>query len=446
MESARTFTAGALFGTTLITCIGWYSASPTAVEAQTGYIAIYSGSTGIKPSPVSIDATAYPGADICARLFNAINYPGYPTAGRVVDGRGLNAGNINMTCAMNSTPWTQPSGSTTNPATILLPAGAITINTKWVIPSQTSVIGEGRGRTTIVAAPNFMDSDMIEFCASSCFAVGLSGMIVDGAGQAMDGVVNNFAQEQSYVDEVSIHDVEGTGLSIGKGAVNSGPYSNLSITAGGTGTCPPMISTGPGCPTLLTACVKIINASTRGIHGITCTANGVPKAAIYLDGSNNTIEDLHFEGFVDGILVGDQDPAAADVLINVNGGSGGMTSGAIQNVVHISNATTSGMANVRDLSIIGAANYTTYNKTTIQDDLTGTTFNNNSGDSSVGVYFLGRPTGGGYTRLTTSPTAPAWGVGGSAPTGPCETGSIFSNTSGAPNSLYVCQSGAWVGK
>jgi hypothetical protein len=445
MTSTSKFTAGTLFCATLIIFVAWYSAFVTAVEAQTGYNAIFSGGV-VVPSSSFIDATAFPGSDICARLFNAISYSGYPTAGRVVDGRGLNSGNTSMTCLRGSTPWSQTSGNTTNPATILLPAGNIVINSVWVIPSQTSVIGEGRGRTTVTAASNFLDADMIDFCASSCFGVGLAGMIIDGGGQNINGVVNNFAQEQTYVNEVSIHGLEVTGLSIGSGASNSGPYSNLSITAGGSGTCPPTNPSTTGCPTALTACVKIINVSTRGIHGITCTANGVPNAAIYLDGSNNTIEDLHFEGFVDGILVGDQSPAAANVLLNVNGASGGTTSGVIQNVIHISNATTSGVANARDLSIIGVANYTTFNKTTIQDDLTSTTLNNNSGDSSVGVYFLGRPMGGGYSRLTTSPTVPAWGVGRTAPTGSCATGSVFSNTSGTPNSFYVCQGGSWVGK
>jgi hypothetical protein len=443
MTSARKVTAGTLFFTTVIIFVAWYSASPAWMQGQTGYNAVFSGGNAV-PSSSFIDATTFLGSDVCQRLFNAINYSGYPTAGRVVDGRGLNAGNTTMTCAKNSTPWVQGTNSTANPANILLPAGTITINTGWVIPSQTSVIGEGRGRTTLAAASGF-SGDMIDFCANSCFAVGLYGMILEGGGQNINGVVNNFAQEQTYVDEVSIHGIEGAGLSIGSGGVNSGPYSNLSITAGGSGACPPS-NPMSGCPTAQTACAKIINASTRGIHGITCTANGVPSAAIYLDGNNNTIEDLHFEGFVDGVLVGDQDPAAANVLINVNGASGGATSGVIQTVVHISNATTNGVANVSSLSILGAVNVTTFNKTTIQDDLTNTTLNNNSGDASVGIYLLGRPAGSGYSRFTTSASIPNWGVGSSAPTGSCPTGAIFSNTSGTPNTLYVCQNGSWVGK
>lgn len=40
----------------------------------------------------------------------------------------------------------------------------------------------------------------------------------------------------------------------------------------------------------------------------------------------------------------------------------------------------------------------------------------------------------------------SWSTGASAPTGTCTTGSMYSNTSGSPNTLYVCQAAAWVGK
>jgi hypothetical protein len=54
-----------------------------------------------------------------------------------------------------------------------------------------------------------------------------------------------------------------------------------------------------------------LRAATRGLHGITVTTRSSqsdpsdqPLAGIYLDASNNAIEDAHFEGFYDGIVVG----------------------------------------------------------------------------------------------------------------------------------------------
>lgn len=40
----------------------------------------------------------------------------------------------------------------------------------------------------------------------------------------------------------------------------------------------------------------------------------------------------------------------------------------------------------------------------------------------------------------------SWSTGSSAPSGSCASGSLYSNTSGSPNTLYVCQASAWVGK
>jgi hypothetical protein len=39
-----------------------------------------------------------------------------------------------------------------------------------------------------------------------------------------------------------------------------------------------------------------------------------------------------------------------------------------------------------------------------------------------------------------------WSTGATAPTGVCATGDLWSNRSGTPSALYVCESGSWVGK
>jgi hypothetical protein len=47
-------------------------------------------------------------------------------------------------------------------------------------------------------------------------------------------------------------------------------------------------------------------------------------------------------------------------------------------------------------------------------------------------------------KLTLNGTT--WTSGSTAPAGSCNGGSIYTNTSGSPHTLYVCQSGTWVGK
>ena len=309
---------------------------------------------------------------------------------------------------------------------------------------------------------------MIDFgssalCGTQCSSIGLSGVTLDGQGQAVNGVVNNNAGELSYVRDTTIKCVEGAGstgagLYIGSGANNSGPYRDLWIFAGGTGVC------SQGNANTNTACVRIAGASTRGVHGITCTANGTPYAGIYLDGSNNTIEDAHFEGVVDGIAVGDSGPAASNVVLNITGGGGGSTSGPIDNIVHICSSTSTATpcstssGPVTDLSLLSiAGNQAQYHAVyMVVDNVTGTSIPAPAwpGQGFVGLYALGEPIGSGYSRFVTNTVAsstsvtPTWGVGTTVPGSTCtdQNGSLFSNTSGTNgglNTLFVCLGGTW---
>jgi hypothetical protein len=47
---------------------------------------------------------------------------------------------------------------------------------------------------------------------------------------------------------------------------------------------------------------------------MTCNGNNTPPpVGVWLDGANNMIEDAHFEGFTDGILIGSQAQVLAAV-------------------------------------------------------------------------------------------------------------------------------------
>ena len=444
-RTKKSIVASRLLGM-LVVLFGWVSVSSTPTAAQNGANAICTsaaGCTSVMSSSAFIDASVITGpgstTDVCARIYGALT-SAYPTTPRVIDARGINSGNSSMSCPSGDTPWTYGGNSTTTNALILLPPGTINILTTWIIPTQTRIMGLGRELTHIQwsAAAN---GDIIDMCNSACFGVGISDLTIDGSASVVNnGIVNNHAQEQSYVNNVNFANIEGIDLTIGSGAGNSGPYTNL-VMGNQTGSS--------------AACVQILNAETRGIHGLTCTLDGTPLAGIYLDGSNNTIEDAHFEGVVDGIVIGDSSsltfPASGNTVINITGAFG---SGAITNVVHICSATAgsapcnSSPKGAQDVTISGVLG--SYATNVLQDDVTGTTIavptsGSHAHVEELGLYVLGEQVGNGFSRFTTYPGVPTWGVGSAGPgAGSCTPGALFSSTQATGGNLWVCQgAGTW---
>jgi len=451
--------------------------SPTQLHAQKGYNAVCTSSTPPTNAACSLsalDASQYTGSTICQQIYSALSYLSTlhspnPNPGAVVDARSITSG---LTCsAANETPWTSGSSVVTTPAIILLPAGLITISTGWIIPDRTRVFGEGERSnpgaahgpgTQIVAASGFTgtmislgganlypNSSTVYPCgglSGICFGVSISDVMINGNFQNVVGIANTSSQELSYANNINLYGILGTGLSVTTTqAQNSGPYSNLVCNPG---------PSGSGF-TSTTTCVDINNTGDlRGIHGLTatvgsdsvCPGSTCPTAAIYLDSSSTTIEDAHFEGFANGILVGSVATAKGDVIFNVSGGGSTLT-GPTTNVIEIG-------SNTSDLSIMGVTagtNPTSPNPNSIYDTLNSPTLTLT--DAHVALYAIGEPVGSyGYSRFTTSATGvvPTWGGGGGAPSGSCKVGSLYSNTAGASSSstLYLCAlvsgSPAWV--
>jgi hypothetical protein len=449
------------FSATVI-LLALYSVGPETAHAQTinsaeqGDNAVWLNSTHIAGSSAFIDASAFTTAtDICAKIAAALTTTASFPAGGVIDARGaFPTGTTRQVCANSpsSTLTSQPPA-----ATILLPAGTIILPVPWVLADQTRIIGEGREQTTISTettsngSKNFSGSALIQMGSSSwCPSTGCTGVVVaemflEGNGSVLtatvDGIDNAFAGEFSQVESVTVSDFTGNGLLV-QGAVasgladNSGPYSNLAI------------SNISGDPTSTTSCIDL-EAQTHGIHGLTCTSNGNPTAGIYLDGSGNTIEDVHFEGVIAGVLVGSQHVAAADSIINISGVDGG-NSGPVTYDIQISSNTQSGGApNVSDLTLIAISPFGTIKSYVVQDNLTGI---NIPKTDNVALYALGDPFGSGYTLFSTSPVTPSssvptnglptWGVGTTnlGTTDSCDTpGALYSNTSGGSGStVFVC--------
>jgi hypothetical protein len=456
----------------------WFFTFPSPAQAQgngaQGQNAVYNNSNTVVGSSAFIDASMFAAqnANICTVL-NGILKNVVPTSGAVIDARGLASSTpaTSMTCTTaNPSPW----AGITNPppSTILLPATSgispsppnpIIIPGPWVLPANTHLIGEGDGipsstaGTTIQVASSFSGSTILQFGSASsfcpsvnnvpiCTGISVENLTLDGNAQSINGISNQYAQTNTYVNRVSFYRVLGTGLLVStptsgsSSASSSGPYSNLKFDTGGYS------------GTSATVCASIDNVNgallgTRGIHGLSCTSEtNDPPAAVLLDASNNSIEDVRIVGFYDGVLVGAHAVAQSNVLINVIGDT--VASGPTPvNTVHISTN-----KSVTDLSIVGLGNMGGSGTYTLWDEVTGPHLL----DSTVGIYALGEsPSNGiGHSRFSTSPNVAHWTVGTAAPTNsgnPCSQGSLYSCTgsggNGCSHALWVCapsgQTTAW---
>ena len=428
--------AGALLGCCLIYSI-------VAIAQTQGQNAVFNSTTGIAGSSAFYDASTFAGSGstVCSVIYTVLSLSTYPTTtGAVIDARGLNAVNTSMTCAGGTTPWNNGTATLTYPSTILLPPGVIIIPTTWVLPPNTRLIGEGDGispsgsstvttpGTTIQAVTSFASgTSMIQFGSSSCgtcTAISVENLVLDGHGLSINGIVNQYAQDQSYVDHVGLFQILGTGLLITGSAENSGPYTHIVFDTGGSGG----VSS--------TVCAQILSAGgTHGIHGLSCNSETHDAAAaVLLDSSGDSIEDVTIQGFFDGVLVGSNATALSNVLINIIGDTQAVPTQATPvNSVHISSNHT-----VHDLSIVGVSNSHLPGTYTIQDDTTVSPLH--LSDQYVAIYALGKTPSAGVSRFTTSKDAPTWAVGPTSPTGACIRGSLYSCIGGGGSSSQ-CKNG-----
>ena len=314
-----------------------------------------------------IDASTFSSKEpnICL-ILNYILTNGFP-AGAVIDARGL-PGSTGTSLTCTASPWTGIASPL--PSTILLPAGTIVIPATWYLPSGTHLIGQGdtAGSGTTLRASSGFSGAMLQLGSSSspawcsstnpCTGIGVEKLVLDGQGQTVVGISNPLAQTQSYIDQVSLYQILGTGLQISGSANNSGPYTNIKF------------DTGPTYPAASsTICVQIEVSGTRGVRGLSCnvSTSSIANAAVLLDSSSNSIKDVTTVGFKDGILVGGNARATSDVLINVISDTQNPCKIACSftiNDVHISSA----FSATSNIVILGASNQGGTGTATIDDD------------------------------------------------------------------------------
>jgi hypothetical protein len=243
MKSTTRFTSTWISIGTILA--GYFLALPFQVAAQNtcsgaqGQNAVFNstcnnGNLGIVGSSAFIDASkfAISGSNFCGVLKGILGATSF-LSGTVIDARGLNSNNTNMTCT--GTPW---SGITNPPpSTILLPAGTIVTSSTWTLPTGTHLVGVGDGigsGTTIQSTPAFSTNPgpLIAFCSSACMGVSVERLNLDGLGGNISAIINQFAGEASFVDHVTLYQIRGTGLLVQGSANNSGPYSNITFDTG----------------------------------------------------------------------------------------------------------------------------------------------------------------------------------------------------------------------
>jgi hypothetical protein len=486
MGAKKLATSGFLVA--VFVCIGVWSHPAYSQTPAQGNKAVIDSSGGPTPSTIWIDASAWwdesttTNPDLCNILNTiiALQISGGSTVGVVIDARGLyNSFLTSPAVACTGTPF--PTSASSFAMTILLPSATIPMSSTWIVPNNTRLVGEGQN-TNLVAESGFTGTGyMIEMGASSlcsavsgssvCTSVGIEHLLLSDPHQTgVGGIDNQFSTNSSYVNDVNLDSFNNIGLNLS--APDSGPYSNVTFSSAPAGS-----PNGPG-PT----CVYI-GAQTLGVHGVTCTGNsttgiGVPDggvAGIYVNASNNTIEDIHLEAFWNGIEIGNiASGTVANVLVsNVTGSKSGMGCGTgtkcqVTNIVHVCGpdpanssdiclAATS-LTKTQDVSlfnILGLSGSTDI-IASVRDDATATAIVRCAACEqplSTAIYALGEPYAGGYPRLATNPSSPGtnydttstfvptWSEGSSSLVGDsCITpGAIYSNTSGGSmTSIFVC--------
>jgi len=467
--------------------------TPKAASAQYGDKAVYNSSVPPVPAPsqVWIDASAFwttamgNSPDLCKIIRDNILKASYVSLypnGAVIDARGLylnpalppSIGPITCT----GTPFANFQQSTSPPpTTILLPATKIPIPQTWVLPNNMKIVGEEQNTVISPQAnvtftvPDMIDMGSLSLCSTPCSGIAVEHLQINtNSNPQLNGIVNNYAGTSSYVNDVTFQGIACAGLVIGEigglssEAANSGPYTNIQFLT-------PVDNSCSGNPNLSYPLCIDIETQTQGVHGVTCTgagSSGAPGAAIYVNASNNTVEDVHIEHFWDGVQIGNSSgKIVANVVVsNAAGGEDGIKPPSpIQNIVHICGSVSTGSnealcrssGTVQDVSVLQSG-YTTpsfpLGATSVQDDATGTSIPVAT-TFFTGMYILGETISGGYSRFSTSPSAtvstgaqsaaPAWGVGSGQASGTCATpGALYSNTAGGTmTSVYVCTTSGW---
>lgn len=371
--------------------------------------------------------------DICMRIQSAWNALG------TVDSGVLDARSITGTQLCKVDPFVNTKGTTTSHHGVLLLGNAVILTSvPWMIPSFIQVEGLGETlkssnpyNTVLQASQQFTNAGNGTLCAPNsiiCLGRNAQGFRVQVRHLTVDcnllsacvGVYNGAAEEGSYVQDVTITNAPAAGLEVNlaefavngssySGAVNSGPYRNISIEfSGSCGTC------GAGTVGVLvenTGTKVNYGGAVRGFDNLTVSGNYAGATlgqGIAIEGVSTQVTNSHVEYFPVAVQIGGNSLATNGVeltnlfLSNTNSGTG-------VSILQDPNLV-SGDIFIAGLNFMGPSNAYAVN-----DEVSGHTLN----DSFIALYSVGHANGSQPpVVISTSPNIPgAHAEGGRLTTG-----------------------------
>lgn len=358
--------------------------------------------------------------DICMRIQSAWN--ALTTDSAVLDARSITG---QQSCTVD--PFLSSKGTTTTHHGILLLGNAVIQTTvPWIIPSFIQVEGMGETlkasnpyNTVLQAASSFTNLGNGTLCAASsviCLGRNTQGFRVQVRHLTVDcnslaaciGIYNGAAEEGSYTQDVTITNAAAAGLEVNlaqfmvngssySGAVNSGPYRNVSIQFNEScGTC------GHGTVGVLvenTGTKVNYGGTVRGFDNLTVSGNYAGATlgqGILIQGASTQVTNSHVEYFPVSVQIGGNGVATNGVeltnlfLSNTNSGTG-------VSILQDSNFE-SGDIFIAGLNFMGPSN-----AYAVDDQVSGHALN----DSFIALYSVGHVSGSqAPVVISTSPNVP----------------------------------------
>ncbi len=205
----------------------------------TGYPLTGNGTgAGVNSSPSELDATAFTGADACAKMKSAMDVAISGNGAPVVNGRGFI--NDNMGCA-------NPPVSTSDAGQLLLPSGVIQAQNTWMLGQKITLQGTGRGDpsgntdtlvqlenggTGFVAAPVLQIGPASGCSGDSCIVSGtlIKNLALDANGlNGTIGIKGDWDQEETGSEYVKVINPTVAGFAFGNDSLTNRTQNGINV-------------------------------------------------------------------------------------------------------------------------------------------------------------------------------------------------------------------------
>ncbi|HUI40837.1 MAG TPA: hypothetical protein VL523_02595 [Terriglobia bacterium] len=319
-----------------------------AQKSRAGQPVIATGTQSSAPDALYLDVAEVdpnPNDDICKRIANTWHAFGQLNGANadsaVIDARSIRSAPPATTLACDSDPFMDPVTklTTSHHGVLLLGNQLIQTTVPWMIPSFIQVEGLGETltsknayNTTLQAAPNYSYGGYIgnpTICAANslvCLGHGVQSFRAQIRHLTVDcnfvnsciGVYNGAAEEGSYAQDVTITNAPAAGLEVNlaqftgggggmyNGAVNSGPYRNITIDF--TGSCANICTASTvGVLVENTGSMSNYGGVVRAFDGVTVSganAGATLGQGILIEGASTQVTNSHVEYFPTSIQIG----------------------------------------------------------------------------------------------------------------------------------------------